>query len=194
MATQLIAQLLAQIVGAPGGDPIDVETDVAAAKNGTLNVFVPPQAGSAGFLTVEPLSIPQNFLAAPAQPTLSSQAGGTLAATTYYVKLTYLNAIGETLGSVEASLLVALNNVLVVNSPAALAGAVNYNVYVSTAAGTETKQNGSPIAIGTNWVEPTTGLVGGAALPSANTTALAPGPCTITITQGAGSLTINPTQ
>lgn len=191
MAATLIAALAAQIVGAPGGDPIDVESDVAAAKNGTLNVFVPPAAGNGGFLTVEPLNIPQNFLAAPGAPVLASAVSGALGATTYFVKTTYVNAFGETLASVEASLAVAANSVLVVDSPPALAGATGYNVYVSTATGTETKQNTTAIAIGTNWQEPNTGLIAGAALPGANTTALSNGACTVVVSQGAGSLTGN---
>lgn len=108
-------------------------------------------------------------ITSPAAPTLTSSAGGTLAATTYYVKITYVTAAGETLASGETSLAVAANNVLGVTSPAAQAGATGYNVYVSTATGTETKQNSAPIAIGTGWTEPTTGLIAGAALPAAST-------------------------
>lgn len=105
----------------------------------------------------------------PAAPVLSATAGGTIAATTYFVKITYVTAAGETLPSAEASLAVAVNNVLNVASPAAQTGVTGYNVYVSTATGTETKQNTSPIAIGTAWVEPTAGLITGVAVPAANT-------------------------
>jgi hypothetical protein len=113
------------------------------------------------------------LLAAPSPaPSLSSSAGGALGATTYFVKTTYVNQYGETVASAESSLAVAANNVLVVTSPAALGNATGYNVYVSTTTGTETKQNGgTPIAIGTNWTEPTTGLVAGSALPGTNTAA-----------------------
>ena len=114
-------------------------------------------------------------LGAPATPVLSSVAGGALAATTYFVKITYVNPSGETTPSAEASLAVAANNLLVVTSPLANQNATGYNVYVSTSTNTETKQNGAtPIAIGTNWTEPTTGLVTGAAMPTADTTACAP--------------------
>lgn len=110
-------------------------------------------------------------VAAPAAPTLSQTPAGALAATTYFVKITYVNAAGETTPSAEASLAVSVNNVLVVTSPSNPGGSVTgYNVYVSTSTGTETKQNGgTPIAIGTNWTEPTSGLVSGAALPGSNT-------------------------
>lgn len=108
-------------------------------------------------------------LAAPPIPVLSQVAGGTLAATTYFVKTTYVTATGETLPSAEASLAVALNNLLQVASPLAATGATGYNVYVSTSTGGETKQNSSPILIGAAWTEPTTGLIAGAVAPTANT-------------------------
>ena len=101
----------------------------------------------------------------PSAPTLSSVAGGTLAATTYYVTITYVNATGQTYVSAEASLAVAAGYLLSVASPPASAGATGWNVFVSTATGTETLQNSSPIPIGTAWTEPTTGLIAGSAMP-----------------------------
>lgn len=111
------------------------------------------------------------LLSPPTNGALSATAAGTLAATTYYVRSTWVNTLGETLGAAETSLAVAVNNVLNVAAPASPPyGATGWNVYVSTTAGTETKQNGAtPIALATAWVEPTTGLVAGAALPAANT-------------------------
>lgn len=106
---------------------------------------------------------------APAAPVLSSSAGGALAAATYYVKTTYVAGAGETLPSAESTLAVVADDVLNVASPVGSGGATGYNVYVSTATGTETKQNAAPIAIGTPWVEPVTGLIAGAALPAAST-------------------------
>ncbi len=111
----------------------------------------------------------------PAAPTLASTAGGTLAATTYFVKVTYVDgAGGETLVSAESSSAVAASSVLSVTSPAALPNAVSYRVYASTTTGTETLQ--ATVAIGTNWTEPTSGLVAGAA---ARTTATAKTPGTL---------------
>ncbi len=103
-------------------------------------------------------------------PTLSSVAGGTIAATTYYFKVALVNASGVTLPSPEASLAVAVDYVPVVDSPSPATNATYYNVYGSTATGTETLQNASPIPIGTNWTMPNTGLVAGSAVPAANTT------------------------
>jgi hypothetical protein len=105
-----------------------------------------------------------------AAPVLSKVAGGTLAATTYFVRATYVTASGETAASLESSLAVAANNLLQVASPPIdiLSAAIGWNVYVSTSAGAETLQNGgTPIAIGTAWTEPLSSAIVGAALPQA---------------------------
>ena len=114
-------------------------------------------------------------VAVPAAPTLSQTPAGALAATTYFVKLTWVTAAGESLAGAEAHFAASIKNVLVVTPPAAPLGAqgvpavTGYNVYVSNTggggSGAETKQAG-PIALGTAWTEPTSGLVGGAAVPS----------------------------
>jgi len=103
-----------------------------------------------------------------ASPTLTSSSGGALAAATYYAKTTYVYASGlESGASPEASLACLIDTLLNVASPPPAAGVVGYNVYVSNASGTETKQNSTAIAIGTPWVEPTSGLISGTAyLPS----------------------------
>lgn len=116
-----------------------------------------------------------NQLSAPSSaPALNQVSAGALTATTYYVQVTYVNALGESLPSAEASKAVSANSVLTVSSPPSVAGATGYNVYVSNTAGggsgAETKQNSTPIAIGTQWQEPTSGLIGGSALPTANST------------------------
>lgn len=127
---------------------------------------------------------PAGVSAPVSAPTLGQVAGGTNSQTTYYVKITYINLMGETTPSSESSLLVLANQVLTVTSPPALGSATSYNVYVSTTTNTETLQNTSPIAIGTNWTEPTSGLVSGAALPGSNTTAAV---VTVTWTKQGGS-------
>lgn len=109
-------------------------------------------------------------IAAPATPTLTSTAGGSLPATTYYVAVTYTNATGETKPSAQASEAVLANNLLVVDSPTTESGTTGYNVYVGTSSGVLTKQNTTPIAIGTNWTEPTSGLISGSIPPTINTT------------------------
>jgi len=99
-----------------------------------------------------------------AAPSLSMSSGGTLPATTYYAKVTYVYANGtESAGSPEANLAVTSDELLNIASPPAVAGATGYNVYVSNTvgggSGAETRQNTTPISIGTAWVEPSTGLI-----------------------------------
>jgi hypothetical protein len=100
-------------------------------------------------------------LAPPLAPALASISGGALAASNYFVRITYLTKIGETPGSAESNLLVAANSLLQVPSPALDAAglATGWNVYVATASGKEFLQNSTPIAIGTAWIEAATGLL-----------------------------------
>jgi hypothetical protein len=106
----------------------------------------------------------------PTNGALSQVAGGTIAGTTYYVKTTWVTSTGETAESAETSLAVSADYLLVAASPgSAPPNAIGWNIYVSSATGTETKQNGStPIPVGTSWTLPTTGLVAGASAPSAS--------------------------
>lgn len=109
------------------------------------------------------------LLAAPAAPTLGTSNGGSLGARTEYYKITYINLAGETVGSTEASVAVGANQLAVVSSPGAVGNAVSYNVYAASSSGAETKQNASPIALGTNWTEPLGGMISGAVVPSTGT-------------------------
>ncbi len=102
-------------------------------------------------------------------PAMTSAVSGALAQTTYYVRQTYVTAAGETLAGPESSLLVAANSVPVVPSPPAMPGATGWNCYLSSATGTETKQNVGAINIGTQFQLPGTGLIAGAALPTTTT-------------------------
>ena len=123
------------------------------------------------------------------EPVVETVAGGALPQRTYYVKFTFhdTGTPSESTPSPEVSIVVPANNLLKVKAPLpmAKAGATpldvfdSWNVYVSTAAGTETKQNtanmtrgyldGTNInnfAAGADWTEPTSGLIAGAALPA----------------------------
>ena len=132
-------------------------------------------------------------IAAPAQPTVftpSSSASvamadgtvscyprGSLGAANYYYRITYIGSGGETLGSTENGVALACgaNTVLEATTPAPTYGAIAYNVYASTSAGTETLQNDYPLKIGQTWRMPTTGLrTGGASVPGSNTTSITP--------------------
>ena len=137
---------------------------------GFTESILAPNTVSAVYLSA--VSIPAAGYVAPTNGALTSTTAGALAGATYYVRSTWVTNSGETLPATETSLAVAINKVLNVAHPtgAAPAGAIGWNVYVSTTTGIETLQNASPIAVGAAWVEPTSGLVAGAALPVANTT------------------------
>ncbi len=138
----------------------------------TLGAFTEPVGWVTGVTGVflNGVSTPSAGAAAPAAASLSSVAGGSQAGATYYVRITYVTASGETTPSSEASLAVAASHILSVASPPTSMGVIGWNVYVSTSSGTETKQNSSPILLGTAWQEPNPGLVGGAGPPAANST------------------------
>jgi hypothetical protein len=116
-------------------------------------------------LGVWPSNVVTALLSSPVAPTLSSSASGSLAAATYYVRVTYTTAQGETVASPEADLAVAANHVLVVDTPTTVTGAVTWSVYASTTSGTETLQ-ASGLTIGSNWTQPTSGLIVGVAYPT----------------------------
>lgn len=104
----------------------------------------------------------------PAVPTLGTTTSGAKAERTYYVKVTYVTANGETVASESASQLVPANDVLTVTSPAAFSGATGWNVYYSTTSGSELKQNSSAIDIGTDHTEDTGSLLDGDSPPTTN--------------------------
>ncbi|MGH9468815.1 MAG: hypothetical protein ACRD1N_00565, partial [Terriglobia bacterium] len=108
-------------------------------------------------------------LTAPSAPSLSAVSGGTQPALTCFVMITYINVLGETVTSPEASLAVAANDLLVIQSPAASGSAAGYNVYIGTASGGERLQNSSPVPIGQNWTE--AGITANGAPPPATNTA-----------------------
>jgi uncharacterized membrane protein YgcG len=98
-------------------------------------LFFSPTGVSSYYLIIakilEPLGPPQNL-------TLVTAAGGTLAAATYFYKVTALDgAGGETTASAEASIVTGANgkNTLTWNI---VPNASKYNIYRSTASGTET--------------------------------------------------------
>ncbi|GAC1306406.1 MAG: hypothetical protein NVSMB19_18530 [Vulcanimicrobiaceae bacterium] len=146
---------------------LTIATNAISSMSVYFNGTAPTDSAAVASTFAKYFGVP--LLATPTNGTLTATSGGTLAATTYYVRTTLTSASGESLPATETSLAVAASNVLNVASPASTAGATGWNAYVSTATGTETKQNSSPIAIGTAFVEPTTGLVAGSALPTVNT-------------------------
>lgn len=197
MSITLVAQLNAHIVGAVG-NPADVESDSVTASRGTLNVNIDRTSPNSGFITVEPFFIPESTanLPAPAAPTLTSSAGGSISSIEYFFKISYVDVNGaESPLSAEANVTPSSDYVPVVDSPSAETDAVYYKVYGSNASdggsGAETLQ--ALVPVGTNWTMPTSGLVAGSAMPNQEAS-LADGACTVTITQGAGTLSITTAQ
>lgn len=97
-------------------------------------------------------------------PAMTSVSGGSLPARTYYVVRTYSNNIGETLAGPEISQPIAANYLLKVLSPSVWTNATDYNVYVSETSGAEELQ--SVTAIGSDWTEPSSGLISGVSPPT----------------------------
>ena len=75
--------------------------------------------------------------ATPSGVTATAAAGGSLANQTWYYKVTAVDALGETIGSTEASAATSGTNNSVNIAWSAAAGAVSYNVYRGAAAGAE---------------------------------------------------------
>lgn len=154
-----------------------------------LNVYPPSDANAA-----EPAL-------APGGPVVQFVPGGALPLRTYYVRTSFVDtAGGESTTSLESFFVVPAGQLISVQSPvltiAGASGVVNvttasgvligqWNVYISQAPGAqdlaapsnnqEVRQNASPIPIGTNWTEPTSGLVAGAQFPASSTLALLQG-------------------
>lgn len=94
-------------------------------------------------------------------------ASGTLAAATYYVKVTFWNASGETVASPETTVVLSAQGNIAVASPMLQpASASGYKVYISSSSGTETLQT---TVTGFAPYSQSTPLVSGAALPGSNT-------------------------
>jgi hypothetical protein len=94
---------------------------------------------------------------APAAPTVATATtGGTVLAGVYEVVTSYVNAAGETVGSVNSSITTTgSTSTITVTSPPALDGATGWYAYVSqddgsAASATRQQAAGSPTAIGTN--------------------------------------------
>ena len=144
-------------------------------------VFFQDESNSPNVLRIFPASDNENtYQPVPEPPILSSTAGGALPVQVCYTRVTFVDSLGnESTGSTEGAYLnVPANNLLVVTTPTlnftANATGVqysSYNVYVGATSGSEVLQTASPIAIGVNWTEPTSGLIGGVSVPTKNNVA-----------------------
>lgn len=105
-----------------------------------------------------------NPLVAPAPS--QNLGSGTLPAGTYFYRVTYFNASGESAPSPENSFTTTGTDTLIIAALPAKSGATGYNVYISTTSGAETRQ-GSVTGFASNYSQ-ATGLAAGAALPVSN--------------------------
>lgn len=109
-------------------------------------------------------------LPAPAQSaSATATTGGTLAAATYFYRVTAINALGETLASNEVSQVTTGSTSTVTVNWTQVLGATGYKIYRSTATGTEVFL----VAVGAVGTYTDTGAVavGTATVPVLNTTA-----------------------
>jgi hypothetical protein len=152
---------------APAGTvPIDYYL-LEAGDLGTMYVPVTGQpvdygqpAPSGGAMAGQPayqadtLTLEAAAIAAPAAPAPTQTiTGGIVAAGTYKVAVTYVNANGETVASASGTVVTTTGaSTIVIPSPAASAGATGWYAYVSQAGGsvlTRQQAAGVPSAIGT---------------------------------------------
>lgn len=137
-----------------------------------------------GYIIRDNTFIDDRLLANPTTaPTITQAVGGALGGRTYYAKYTWSNATGQSTASSEATLGVDSGKLATVVLPtlAYPSGATRINIYIGTSSGAETFQGyidvdyqiitGETDWAVLSWTEPASGLVAGAALPGANTTA-----------------------
>ncbi|MFE2407124.1 hypothetical protein ACFXDE_02135 [Kitasatospora sp. NPDC059408] len=103
----------------------------------------------------EVLHVQLGQLTSPTAPSVSTATtGGTVAAGTYQVEVSYTNTAGETVASASASVTTTgSTSTITVTSPAAAGNATGWYAYVTQASGasyTRQQTAGSPTAIGTN--------------------------------------------
>ncbi len=109
-----------------------------------ITIFQPTGVSNYYLALIQDLSLP---IGAPQNLTIVTAAGGSLAAATYYYKVTAIDgAGGETLPSPEVSIVTGASgkNTLTWN---VVPNAAGYNVYRSTTSGAEALLIGSPTAI-----------------------------------------------
>lgn len=140
--------------------------NVIVTKNGAT---VPASGNLDIDLTLGRVYLEDNApLAAPvASAATPSATGGTLAAGSYFYKVTAINALGETVGSNEVTATTTGSTSSVAVTWAAVTGATGYKVYKGSAAGAES----SYFAVGAVTSFTDTGTAGTAGtVPASNTT------------------------
>ncbi len=98
------------------------------------------------------------YISAPSAPTVTpSGSGGTVAAATYYVVVTYTDGLGDTVISGQTAVTTSgATASFTVTSPGASTGALTWNCYVGTTSGGPYFPQGTALVIGSNRVVTTT--------------------------------------
>ena len=119
-----------------------------------------------------------SFRPIPAAPNIEAVAGGALSLRTYFVRITFVDSLGnESSPSSAARQTIAASSLAKVKSPKLLVSTfasgvavTGYKVYASVTEGSEVVQNSATaINLGTDWTEAAGGLTtGSAALPTDN--------------------------
>jgi len=111
---------------------------------GSESVFYTPgnvtsftDTGAAGTNGTVPVSNTTTLSAPTANTPTTATTGGTLAAATYYYKVTAINAVGETLPSAEVSIATTGSTSTTTVTWSSVTGATGYKIYRGTAAGAE---------------------------------------------------------
>jgi hypothetical protein len=131
------------------------------------------QSGSTAFVVNTNLTPPAVIAAPTNTPTFSFNTSGVnvnIPEATYFIRQTYMYALGETPSGPQAEAIASghPNWVLTVNSPPSASGALGWNLYVAVDTGALMRQNTSPIPIGTAFVEGQTGMTTGVFAPVTN--------------------------
>ncbi len=178
-----VVKLLAHVgaSNASGGDLWDVDGNTQIGATNVLGASALPWSAQAVFDG-------DHTLPTPGPPTNDAPvSGGSLAAGTYLVSVTWSNAAGETLRSTDITIVVTINQKTTIHQPASVpVGATFWTPYASTTNGnraSETAQS-APIAIGTTTFVFST-LAAGAAFPTTNG-AIAPSDVLVIATGSGG--------
>lgn len=192
-STMLLRKRVARFLFGPDGTDVDLDaTEVVHIQAGA---FIPPPAPTLSSVAGGNLAS-LNGAINDYEMNAVEVDGAVPGPITYYARDTYVSPIGETLAGPQSFLSVPPDFLLVSQSPPPFNGAIGWNAYVGilgtqprvlaginademnavavngnevTEFDFETKQNGSTLPIGTDWTEPTTGLIDGSPLPSADT-------------------------
>ncbi|HET7814919.1 MAG TPA: hypothetical protein VFL13_11150, partial [Candidatus Baltobacteraceae bacterium] len=107
---------------------------------------------------------------APVATTAAAASGGSLPTGTYYIKITYTYASGETTASPEFTITTTgTNHTVKITSPSTVTNATGWNVYIGTSSGGEKKQNATATALGTSYSQTVALNTTNAAPPSTQT-------------------------